>query len=83
MMTTKRMRRDSMRVATDGIAATNPIPFAIPILREMVIPPDKPSGRVSMSSSPFPLIVSSSSAANASEALDLRNVVTVENERKS
>ena len=32
-----------MRDATDGIASTNPIPLAIPILQEQALPPDRPS----------------------------------------
>ena len=41
-----------MRVATDGIASTNPIPLAIPILCERALPPDRLSGKESTSSSP-------------------------------
>lgn len=82
-MSNKRMKRDSMRVATDGIASTNPIPLAIPILKEMTLPPDRPSGSETTSSSPSLSDVSRSSVTNASEALDSRNDLLAENDRWS
>ena len=43
-LSTKRMRRDSQRAATDGMKVTNPSPLAIPIASEMKLPPDRLSG---------------------------------------
>lgn len=40
-MSAKRLRRDSARAATDGIKKTNPLPLAIPILRQRDLPPDR------------------------------------------
>lgn len=40
-MSAKRMKRASMREATDGMKSTNPSPMAIPILRQKTLPPDR------------------------------------------
>lgn len=42
-MSAKRMKRVSMREATDGMKSTNPSPMAIPILSRMALPPDRPA----------------------------------------
>ena len=39
--TAKRLKRDSARLATDGIAKTHPNPLAIPILCKQALPPDR------------------------------------------
>ena len=66
-LSSKRLRRDSKRVATDGIASTNPIPLAIPILCERALPPDRHTG----GSTPLSKCHTSATPTNTLQAQEL------------
>lgn len=80
-MSTKRMRRDSMRAATDGIEATNPTPLAIPIASERALPPDRRRHDGALTSS---LAHAEKSSARAGSSSDFNSVLTnTENNSKT